>query len=456
MIRKTLVVAAWVALSGMAYAEKGPDSVTSSPTPDGCTAIPDNGFVTPTNGTTGMICRTITVPAGTINNPEIALGLTHTWIGDITVKVVPPSGAPIVTLFSRPGRTGGTGFGSSADFAQTNPITFRDSSANNPETMGTGLTASQAVCRDGATPLCNFRTNRDEEVLPDVTTLAALNGQAAGGNWQVCVGDGAASDTGSLCTATITASAGPAGPTYTFTPTSHNFPATNIGASASFDYVVANTSPAGGADLVISGCTFGGANAADFAFGEPVTFPVTVPAGFGATGTIRFTPTAAGARAGSVTCNTNAAPPNASFTGTFTGTGVTPPLTSVPPAGAGTPALALGGSNPPTRVITFTNPGATAASLTCTVAAPFTATPSSVNVPANGNAIVTVGLGTASPGNYAAQMSCAPAGGGAPLLFNLTAVVNATPVPTLGSFSVWVMLGLMLGTGLVVVASRKQ
>lgn len=455
MIRKTLVVAAMVALSGMAFAEKGPESVTSTPVPDGCTAIPDNGFVTPTNGTTGMVCRTITVPAGTINNPEIALGLTHTWIGDVTVKVIPPSGAPIVTLFSRPGRTGGTGFGSSADFAQANAITFRDSSVNNPETMGTGLTATQAVCRDGA-QLCNFRTNRDEEVLPDVTNLAALNGQAAGGNWQVCVGDGALQDTGSLCTAAIVPTGAPAGPTYTFTPTTHNFPATAIGSSASFEYQVVNTSPTGGANLIVTGCTFGGANPGDFSFVEVPVFPFTIPPGFAGTGSIRFAPTQAGARAGSVTCTTNAAAPNTTFTATFTGTGVVPPITSVPPAGAATPALALGGSNPQTRVITFTNPGPAAQALTCSVVAPFTVTPSPVNVPANGNATVTIGLATASPGNYAAQMSCAPAGGGAPLLFNLTAVVNATPVPTLGSFGVWVMLGLMLGTGLVVVSSRKQ
>lgn len=323
MIRKTLVMAALVALSGTAFAEKGSDSVTSTPTPDGCTAIPDNGFVTPTNGTTGMVCRTIAVPAGTINNPEVVLGLTHTWIGDVTVKVIPPSGAPIVTLFSRPGRTGGTGFGSSADFAQGNPITFRDSSTNDPETMGTGLTATQAVCRDGA-QVCNFRTNRDEEVLPNVTNLAALNGQAAAGNWQVCVGDGALQDTGSLCAATITAGGAPAGPTYTVTPTAHNFGAAEIGATVTQNVVVANTSAAGGPALTITGCTLGGANPGDFGFVTAPTFPVNIAAGANATLPMRFTPTQPGARAGSATCTTNAAAPNTTFTVTFTGTGTVP------------------------------------------------------------------------------------------------------------------------------------
>lgn len=343
MIRKPLVLAALLAVSGAAFAEKGADSVASSPVPDGCTAIPDNTYTAPTNGTTGMVCRTISVPAGTINNPELVLGLEHTWIGDVTVKVVPPSGSPIVTLFNRPGRSG-TGFGSSADFAQANPLTFRDSSTNDPETMGTGLTASQAVCRDGA-QLCNFRTNRDEEVLPNVTNLAALNGQAAGGNWQVCVGDGAAGDTGSLCTATITASAGPAGPTYTVTPTAVNFPATEIGSTATANVVVANTSPAGGAALTITGCTLGGANPSDFGFVTTPAFPVSVAAGANTTLPMRFTPTQPGARAGTATCTTNAAAPNTTFTVNFAGVGTVPfrPVPTVSAVGQWTLlALVLG------------------------------------------------------------------------------------------------------------------
>lgn len=342
MIRKPLVLAAFLALSGTAFAEKGSEAVLSSPVPDGCTAIPDNGYLAPTNGTTGMVCRAVTVPAGTINNPEVVLGLEHTWIGDVTVKVVPPSGAPIVTLFNRPGRTGGTGAGSSANFAQANAITFRDSSTNDPETMGTGLTTSQAVCRDGA-QLCNFRTNRDEETLPNVTNLAALNGQAAGGTWQICVGDGAALDTGSLCTATINAGGGggPVGPTYTVTPTSHNYPATQIGSSATQNVVVANTTAAGGASLSITSCTFGGTNPGDFGFVTAPTFPVSVAAGANTTLGMRFTPTMPGARAATVTCATNAPAPNASFVVTLTGT-ATVPFQPVPSSSALSQWLLLG------------------------------------------------------------------------------------------------------------------
>ena len=345
MIRKTLAMAAVLMLSGAAFAEKGPDSVASTPVPDGCTAIPDAGYTSPTNGTTGMVCRTITVAAGTINNPEIVLGMNHTWIGDVTVKVIPPSGAPIVTLFNRPGQPA-TLFGSSADFAQANPITFRDSSTNDPEVMGTGLTATQAVCRDGA-QLCNFRTNRDAEVLPNVTNLAALNGQAAGGNWQVCVGDSATGDTGSLCTATITAgAAGPVGPTYTVSPTSHNFGGTELGTSRSTAYTLTNTSPAGGAALTVSGCVFGGANPSDFSLtNPPPAFPFTIPVGFFATGDVTFTPSQPGARSATLTCTTNAAAPNTTFTVTLSGTGTVPfiPVPTVSAVGQWTLlALVLG------------------------------------------------------------------------------------------------------------------
>lgn len=42
-------------------------------------------------------------------------------------------------------------------------------------------------------------------------------------------------------------------------------------------------------------------------------------------------------------------------------------------------------------------------------------------------------------------------------LWNLTGFsVQPTAVPTLGGFGLWAMLGLMLGTGLVIVSTRKQ
>jgi hypothetical protein len=118
---------------------------------------------------------------------------------------------------------------------------------------------------------------------------------------------------------------GPVGPTYTVTPTAAAFPATEVGSASTIAYTVTNTSPPGGSALTITGCTFGGANPGDFSLTNPVpVFPFTIPVGFFATGDVRFSPTQPGARSATLTCVTNAAAPNTTFTVNLTGTGTVP------------------------------------------------------------------------------------------------------------------------------------
>ena len=199
----TLALLPALACAGPGDRQSNPFEVKGSqaaPAPQGgCQAITDNVFVTPTAGTAGMTCLTVASGAGLVNNPVVSVGVNHTWLGDLTVKVVPPGGSPLVTLFSRPGRTGGTGVGDSSDLTSANPLSFADAFADDAETMGNTIGGTNFACADDGR--CNFFTNSDEEAAGN---LATLNGLDASGMWQVCVGDGAAGDTGEICSASIT------------------------------------------------------------------------------------------------------------------------------------------------------------------------------------------------------------------------------------------------------------
>jgi subtilisin-like proprotein convertase family protein len=458
MLIKRILGAACALASVMAVAQTkdgGPlrDSVDPSGT---CVAIPDNGYVSPATGTTGMTCKTIAVPAGTINNPTIQLGLTHTWIGDLTVKVVPPSGSPIVTLFNRPG-VPTTAAGDSTDLINTSPLSFADAFTDDPETMGNTLSTSQVACLNDAR--CNYRTNRDAETGSTATNLAALNGQAAAGNWQVCVGDSAGLDTGSICAVTITAGSGGGGggATYTVTPTAHNFGNVAVGVtSATVTSTVANTTAAGGASMQVTGCTFGGANAADFSFATAPTFPVTINAQANSALNLRFIPGAAGARAGTLTCNTNTTP--ASFVLNLTGTGANPQFASNP-APASTISLQAGvGAAAGTSTIVVSNAGNAALTVTCTAVAPFSVTPSPLTVAAGGSGNLVVGFLPNRQGPFSSTLTCTT-NAAAPLnnvSYNLIGTgFSLIAVPSSNWMGQIALFGLLAGLGLFAFARRK-
>lgn len=129
------------------------------------------------------------------------------------------------------------------------------------------------------------------------------------------------------------------------------------------------------------------------------------------------------------------------------GTAAAAPITSVPAAGT---AITLTGG---TGSIVFTNPGA-ATTLTCTAPAGFTATPSPLNLAANGTGTVTLGIAPGTlPGTITGTLSCQAQSGGAPLTFPLTATVQAqppvvsTPVNTLSGYGLGLLALLLAGLG---------
>ncbi len=162
---------------------------------DGNTVITDNtpagiNIVLPATGvgTVSDLNFSFNVPMGATCDGtvgDVDCGLTHSWIGDIIVKVTPPDGSPTVTIFDRPGVPGTTvgcnnnNLGSillndeggfpSVD-AQGNPT---------PTTCNTALL---------------FPTGNFSPINP----LSALDGENGDGNWTINISDNASLDTGSV------------------------------------------------------------------------------------------------------------------------------------------------------------------------------------------------------------------------------------------------------------------
>jgi cysteine-rich repeat protein len=164
-------------------------------------SIPDDGY----NGTiASMTCVDVVVvqfPLDHVASVAVGVAMSHTYVGDLTVKLVSPTGT-IVTLMSRPGRTepaddGNGGMGDASDLAVSNPITFVTGAATSAEAMGGTLTGG-VVCRDDAT--CRFAPDHGAAAPGDLTTF---DGETAHGTWRFCVGDGAGMDTGSIDRVTL-------------------------------------------------------------------------------------------------------------------------------------------------------------------------------------------------------------------------------------------------------------
>lgn len=174
--------------------------------------IPDNTY----NGTLGtMGCSTINTgalpPTSVVNDASVQIAMSHTFVGDLTIKLVAPSGS-ILGIVSRPGVTetaddgnDTAGFGENSNLAIANPLTYHDFTTAPSEMMGRtpiDLATGQTICVDGGTP-CTY-TPTAGSIAGGVGTFQGLDGQNAIGNWQLCIGDSAGADTGTFQSWTLT------------------------------------------------------------------------------------------------------------------------------------------------------------------------------------------------------------------------------------------------------------
>jgi len=164
-------------------------------------AMPDNGYVGGFGGA-GQACSTINttgiIPIGSlVTEAYIDVNLTHTWVGDLTIKLQSPGGT-ILTVLNRPGSNvadNGTDTPFGDDSNWNGSVQFRDASATTAETMGNTIADGLTICTsDGR---CKYTPSPDTATQPP-TNFAAFAGSTAVGNWTLCVGDSAGADTGTL------------------------------------------------------------------------------------------------------------------------------------------------------------------------------------------------------------------------------------------------------------------
>ena len=173
--------------------------------------IPDNTY----NGTVGtMLCNTIAVPSGggggdTVDNVTVRVAMSHTFVGDLTIKLFSAAGTPI-TLVSRPGvvetaddGNDTAGFGENSNLLIANPLTYDDAATTTSEQMGkvpVDLATGQTICLDGGTA-CSYIPSNGAATAGN---LNSLDGENKVGNWQLCISDAGPADTGSLDGWTLT------------------------------------------------------------------------------------------------------------------------------------------------------------------------------------------------------------------------------------------------------------
>lgn len=160
-------------------------------------AIPDDHY----DGSQGsMTCVDLVVvqyPRDRVASVEVGVGMRHTYVGDLTIKLVSPAGT-VVTLVSRPGlneaRDDGSDMGGdSSELDPGFPITFVTGATTSSESMGQPINGTQAVCRND--PTCSFAPSHGAAPAGDLTTFAT---ETAHGTWHFCAADGAPGDTGSI------------------------------------------------------------------------------------------------------------------------------------------------------------------------------------------------------------------------------------------------------------------
>lgn len=153
-------------------------------------AVEDNAYL----GTIGtMTCIGLEVPRDGVDgfaSASVEVGLDHTFIGDLVIKLASPVGT-LITLVSRPGEAeladdGQDVLGYAANISIDGRITFIEGGMTDAETMGSTLGMTEVVCVDDG--LCEYDPNPGAAVPGG---LSSLVGENSAGTWRFCVGDAA-------------------------------------------------------------------------------------------------------------------------------------------------------------------------------------------------------------------------------------------------------------------------
>ncbi len=132
---------------------------------------------------------------------NVRVAISHTFIGDLTIKLMSPDGT-LVTLLNRPGLPDGpddgTGVGGdSSDLSFMFPILYDDEarSGTSAELMGMGIGGSDIVGDPSNGSPDNYSPGADGAGLG---MLRGFDGLHADGRWTLYIGDSASAATGTL------------------------------------------------------------------------------------------------------------------------------------------------------------------------------------------------------------------------------------------------------------------
>ena len=133
-------------------------------------------------------------------------------------------------------------------------------------------------------------------------------------------------------------------------------------------------------------------------------------------------------------------------------------LTSIPVSGSTvTLPSQIIGTGATNATISFQNPGLVPATVTCVApAAPFTANPLTINVPAGGSASTTVSFNSATAGVFSGTLTCSA--GQQQFTFALAGTANApsVPVPASSDYTRLLLVISALLMGMVTLGLRAR
>jgi len=155
--------------------------------------IPDNTYESETFGFEGMGSHSIMVDEavnGVILDVNITIGMSHFWIGDLTIKLRGPGGTTL-TLLNRPGHPD-TFFGSSSDFAFEFPIGYDDEATGGWSAEDMGGTGGGCGTVGSGSGACGSVFVPAPEGL-EGTSLSDFDGHLINGEWTLYIGDSAGS-----------------------------------------------------------------------------------------------------------------------------------------------------------------------------------------------------------------------------------------------------------------------
>ena len=162
--------------------------------------IPDDGYMGPLN-TMACIQVPVTTQWTEIQSVRVTVGADHTWVGDLTIKVRSPA-MTVARILSRPGMNepaddgtdcidgcnNNSDWGDGSNLGPNGPVNFFEGATDSAELMGSFIGGS-TVCVNSGSPC-------DWDPAPDALTV--FDAENANGTWEVCVGDAAPTETGSI------------------------------------------------------------------------------------------------------------------------------------------------------------------------------------------------------------------------------------------------------------------